>query len=334
MALIKHHKYVAALPATLEANAIYYVRAGDGFDLYVTNNSGQVVAYPANAKWDTLKAPAIASGALVIDLATPAGFRVALSQSVNALSFANVPTGRVVVFTITWVQDATGGRTVAFPASVKADGGGAPVQPAAGTNAVTVQSFYTDDGGATIWQAGSSGQGSSDYWACIPVGMEIPIDTSTPGVAIPPTNNPNYRYIKLTASDSYNTGVLASESVSGSAPLVQATAVISDPDSPMYGQTVRLINTERRYIRPGGNGTLEADALQNITGTAGELHLNSNAASGALALGSPGNDVANRTGTNIAIASRTISFDASRVARTANETRVKSLGRDYFRRIR
>ncbi|YCH23170.1 hypothetical protein M1D96_06600 [Pseudomonas sp. D1-3] len=161
MALIKHHKYVAALPATLEANAIYYVRAGDGFDLYVTNSSGQIVAYPANSKWDALKSPAIASGALIIDLATPAGFRVALNQNVATLSFANVPSGRVVVFTITWVQDATGGRTVAFPTSVKADGGTAPVQPAAGPNSVTVQSFYTDDGGATVWQAGP---GSSEDW--------------------------------------------------------------------------------------------------------------------------------------------------------------------------
>ena len=48
MAVIKHHKYVAALPSTLEANSIYYVRAGSGFDIYVTNSSGAIVAYPLN----------------------------------------------------------------------------------------------------------------------------------------------------------------------------------------------------------------------------------------------------------------------------------------------
>lgn len=48
MATVKHHKVVAALPAQLEANAIYYVRAGAGFDVYVTNASGTLVAYPAN----------------------------------------------------------------------------------------------------------------------------------------------------------------------------------------------------------------------------------------------------------------------------------------------
>lgn len=48
MAQVKFHKFVAALPAELEANAIYYVRAGAGFDTYVTNSSGTVVAYPLN----------------------------------------------------------------------------------------------------------------------------------------------------------------------------------------------------------------------------------------------------------------------------------------------
>lgn len=48
MAQVKFHKFVAALPAELEANAIYYVRAGAGFDIYVTNSSGVVAAYPLN----------------------------------------------------------------------------------------------------------------------------------------------------------------------------------------------------------------------------------------------------------------------------------------------
>lgn len=48
MAIVKHHKVVAALPAELEANSIYYVRAATGFDVYVTNSAGTVIAYPAN----------------------------------------------------------------------------------------------------------------------------------------------------------------------------------------------------------------------------------------------------------------------------------------------
>lgn len=49
MAQLKTHKFVAALPPVLEADAIYFVRAGSGFDLYVTNHSGTIVAYPANS---------------------------------------------------------------------------------------------------------------------------------------------------------------------------------------------------------------------------------------------------------------------------------------------
>jgi len=49
MATVKHHKVVASLPAELEPDAIYYVRAGQGHDVYVTNGSGMIVGYPANA---------------------------------------------------------------------------------------------------------------------------------------------------------------------------------------------------------------------------------------------------------------------------------------------
>lgn len=48
MATVKHHKVVAALPAVLEPDAIYYVRTGAGYDQYVTNSAGMLVAYPAN----------------------------------------------------------------------------------------------------------------------------------------------------------------------------------------------------------------------------------------------------------------------------------------------
>lgn len=48
MASVLHHKFVAALPAVLEANSIYFVRVGTGFDQYITNSSGTIVAYPIN----------------------------------------------------------------------------------------------------------------------------------------------------------------------------------------------------------------------------------------------------------------------------------------------
>ncbi|MFV0680272.1 hypothetical protein [Ottowia sp.] len=40
MATLRAHKVVAALPATLDANALYLVRVGGGFDLYATDDTG------------------------------------------------------------------------------------------------------------------------------------------------------------------------------------------------------------------------------------------------------------------------------------------------------
>lgn len=48
MAVAKFHKVVSSLPGVLEANSIYVVRVGVGFDLYVTNDQGAVIAYALN----------------------------------------------------------------------------------------------------------------------------------------------------------------------------------------------------------------------------------------------------------------------------------------------
>ena len=42
MANILAHKVVATLPDPLEPNAIYAVRAGEGFDLYIADSTGAV----------------------------------------------------------------------------------------------------------------------------------------------------------------------------------------------------------------------------------------------------------------------------------------------------
>lgn len=41
-------KVVASLPGALSASTVYFVRVGTGFDIYVTNESGTVVAYTIN----------------------------------------------------------------------------------------------------------------------------------------------------------------------------------------------------------------------------------------------------------------------------------------------
>ncbi|HDZ9126405.1 TPA: phage tail protein [Vibrio cholerae] len=82
-------------------------------------------------------------------------------------------------------------------------------------------------------------------YASIPIGMEVAFDTP------PPTNDPRFRFVKLTYNDAYNAGLLTSQTLSGSAPELVSTAVISAAQSPINGQTIDMINTMGTFIRPG-----------------------------------------------------------------------------------
>ena len=181
-----------------------------------------------------------------------------------------------------------------------------------------------------------SGEYLADPWALQPLGVPIPVYTSLWGTlfdALPPRDR-RYRYILLTAgedgSGEYNEGVLDGESVSGSAPLVLATALVNFAASPLDNQTVRLINTERRVLRAGSVGTAQNDALQNITGTFGGPRLHSSGFSTTEVFDQSANGSNATQGSAGGI---TVSFDASRVVRTDTETRAKNVGMNYVMRI-
>lgn len=172
-------------------------------------------------------------------------------------------------------------------------------------------------------------------WLAKAIGEIFYLRDDLSGVTVPPNTSGSFRFIRLTASDSYNSGVLTGESVSGSAPLVVATATISLAGSPINGASVNLINTERRILRAGSSGTVQNDALQNITGDVGSLYRATNASNtGALATTifgttpAMGGTAGANPGDNV-----TITFDASRVARTSTETRPKNLGVTAYMRI-
>lgn len=165
-----------------------------------------------------------------------------------------------------------------------------------------------------------------DPWSQQPIGMLIPLLDNLVGVAQPPVNSSGYRYIKLTASDAYNTGVLTSESVTGSAPLVVATAVISLAGSPLDGQTISLINTEGRFLRGSTSaGTLQNDAIQN----------HAHGSSFVKWVPSGGN-----TGFYAAGTAQTFSATDGAITgaggsiRTGDETRSKNIGVTFFMRIK
>lgn len=105
-------------------------------------------------------------------------------------------------------------------------------------------------------------------WMAQPIGVAIPFRDDWAGADIPPTDNPNFRYIKLTAADAYNAGVLTGETVSGSAPSIVATAVISLNGSPLNGQVIDLENTMRTFDRAGRSGVIEGSQNASHSHTA------------------------------------------------------------------
>lgn len=153
----------------------------------------------------------------------------------------------------------------------------APASPAAGdmwfnTTDDTLFIYSPVGGGTFAWidvttSGGSSGGGSGgavDPWACVPVGALVTVDLGEGAGIVPSNTSSDYRYIELTAgltgAGGYNNGVLTSETVTGSDPSIVATAVVSLTGSPLDGKTIHLINTERRFVRPGTAGTLEESA--------------------------------------------------------------------------
>jgi hypothetical protein len=101
--------------------------------------------------------PAVSAGTLTLDLEMGNVFEAILSEDVTTLTFANPPaSGRAGTCSLILRQDATGGRTLAWPSSVRWAGGTPPlVTPAA--NTVDMYAFVTRDGGTT-WYGFPGGQ--------------------------------------------------------------------------------------------------------------------------------------------------------------------------------
>ncbi|TWC50110.1 hypothetical protein FBY04_1203 [Pseudomonas sp. SJZ080] len=196
---------------------------------------------------------------------------------------------------------------------------------------------------ASASAAAASAAFAGDPWNFQPIGVPIPVFTNLTGVTEPPTNQP-YRYIKLTAADAYNTGVLSSESVTGTSPLVQATAVVSLASSPLNGQTVRLMNTERRFLRAGSSGTVEGDQFQGFQVGAVEAggtrygDMTANGASGSVATNAGSGFSIERwlasNGAGLSTRLQPVGDGTNGAVRSGTETRGKNIGVTYYMRIK
>lgn len=180
-----------------------------------------------------------------------------------------------------------------------------------------------------------------DPWEAQPIGSIVMYDMGE-GLSPPPTNKA-YRYIDLTAGltgvGGYNNGVLTSETVSGSAPSIIATAIVSLSGSPLNGQTIRLLNTERRFLRPGSSGTLEES--QNLSHDHGGVTVSSGAhthTTGATVNGGGStNPTGGSSGYNFSTSGSTNSAGAHTHTISSDggtEARPRNIGVKLYRRIK
>ena len=145
----------AITQSKIAANAVGATQLQDGTPINMQGallSGAELIDYA-----ETSPSAAISAGALTLDLDTGSVFDVVLTANVTSLILAKPPAaGRAGSATLILKQDATGGRTLAWPASVRWAGGTPPVvSPAA--NTVDIYAFITRNGGAT-WFGFPAGQ--------------------------------------------------------------------------------------------------------------------------------------------------------------------------------
>ncbi|AOY47703.1 phage tail-collar fiber domain-containing protein [Vibrio cholerae] len=100
-------------------------------------------------------------------------------------------------------------------------------------------------------------------WASLPVGVEIPVKG-----ALPPTNDPRFRYVVLTADDPYNAGFLTNKVISGTAPNLVVKMTVNAPKSTLHGTQLEMLNTMEAVINPSvTDGKIFQDAMRNLSGS-------------------------------------------------------------------
>jgi hypothetical protein len=126
-------------------------------DLVQADGAGQVLSdHEFKDIAETRTTPSSSSGTLTLDLENGHNFEVTLTENVTTLTISNPPaSGKAGAFTLILKQDATGGRTVTWPASMKWAGGTAPTL-STDANAVDILTFITTDAGTT-WYSGVFG---------------------------------------------------------------------------------------------------------------------------------------------------------------------------------
>ncbi|WP_337913937.1 phage tail protein [Vibrio cholerae] len=165
-------------------------------------------------------------------------------------------------------------------------------------------------------------------FASIPIGMEVAFDTP------PPTNDPRFRFVKLTADDAYNGSFLNKKVVSGTAPNLVVKMTVNSALSPVNGQQIEMLNTMGAIPTPGlTSGVIIPDAIRNFTGSF--LGSDKSNPSGATGVFSSSVQVSVPAGETFAADAKKnrIDFTLSSVVPTAERVQVFGSSRVYYKRI-
>jgi len=145
----------AVTAAKIAADAVGADQLQDGIPIDMQD---QLLTRPRLKDYSEASAtPVVSAGTLTLDLESGSVFDVVLTDDVTSLVLANPPAaGSAGSATLILRQDATGGRTLAWPSSIRWAGGTPPlVTPAA--NGVDMYAFISRDGGVT-WFGFPGGQ--------------------------------------------------------------------------------------------------------------------------------------------------------------------------------
>lgn len=174
-------------------------------------------------------------------------------------------------------------------------------------------------------------------FASIPIGMEVAFDTP------PPTDDPRFRFVELTADSPYNGSLLINKAISGTAPNLVVKMTVSAELSPIHGQQIFMLNTMGAIPTPGGiAGVIIQDAIRNIKGVIrpeitqsyGASIFSSNSLSGAFKAGALDNP--QRSVTTPSPGGQGwvgAEFDASLVVPTAERNQPFGVARVFYKRV-
>ncbi|EGR4294727.1 phage tail protein [Vibrio cholerae] len=161
----------------------------------------------------------------------------------------------------------------------------------------------------------------------VPVGVELAFDTP------PPTDDPRFRFVKLTADDSYNGSLLNNKVISGTAPNLVVKMTVNSALSPINGQQVSMLNTMGAIQTPGlTSGVIVQDAMRELSGNMVDVYFGPSQDANGVFFSTFIGPVQGGTQSSGASA-RTVNFAASRQVPTAEKFQVFAETRVYYKRI-